>query len=89
MPHYNVSVFNDMGHIMMEPWIDKLPAHISKFILDRVLIYLRVATDRDGLGCRFYILKDGLQRKWTYNCGEDTITVDWNVNTFDSDMRWI
>ena len=90
MPHYTVSVFNDMGHIMTEPWIDKIPNHISKYILNKCLIYLKIATDTSDLGCRFYILREGFQKKWIYNLGEDTIEINWDVNTFDpKDMRWI
>jgi hypothetical protein len=90
MSHYNVSVFNDMGHIMLEPWIDKLPEHITNFVLFKAQMYLRLATDTSGLGCRFYILPDGFQQKWNYNCENDTITIDWNVNTFNQEnMRWL
>jgi uncharacterized lipoprotein YehR (DUF1307 family) len=90
MPEYYISVFNDMGHIMTEPHMDKLPVHINKFVFDRVLRYLQMATDNKDLGCRFYILQNGLQKKWTYNYRDDIITINWNVNTFNQDnMRWI
>lgn len=90
MPEYYVSVFNDMGHIMTEPKMDKLPVHIYKFVFDRVLRYLQMATDNKDLGCRFYILKNGLEKKWTYNYRDDIITINWNVDTFNQEnMRWI
>jgi uncharacterized lipoprotein YehR (DUF1307 family) len=90
MPEYYISVFNDMGHIMTKPCINKLPDHITKFVFNKVLRYLEIATDNKNLGCRFYILKNGLQKKWTYNYRDDIITINWDVNTFNQEhMQWI
>jgi hypothetical protein len=88
MQHYDVEVFNDMGHLNMIP--GTLPMHILEFILAKSLLYLRRATDTDGLGCTFYILKEGLQPTWTYFLGETQVTIYWNVNTFnEKTMKWI
>lgn len=79
---YNVELYTDMGNLMNTP--QNLPKHIHDFVYNKAKQYLNYATDNDGLGCRFYILKPGVQTTWTYNYGSDTIKITYNVNTFNA-----
>ena len=89
MAEYNITVYNDMGHLLLSNW-NSIPKHISDFVYAKAKIYLLNATDNANLGCAFYILRDGLQNRWTYSNGRDIIKVFWNVDTFNpKTMKWI
>ena len=82
--------YNDMGHLMTTPGYDTFPKHIIEFAYQKANVYLNVATDVSGLGCRFYCVKPGLQNVWTYFCGQDKICITFDVNTFCSvTMRYV
>jgi len=78
---YNLSCYNDMGHLMLSPY--NIPSEISKFIYSKFNLYLNYATDNSNLGCRFYILKPGLSKKWTYYYGPHTINLTYDLDTFN------
>lgn len=89
MPEYSITVYNDMGHLLIKEW-DNIPRHIRDFVYAKANIYLKNATDNSNLGCAFYILKDGLQTRWRYTYGRDIINIFWNVDIFDSNtMKYV
>jgi hypothetical protein len=90
MATYNVRVYNDMGHLVTDPGPRELPYEIYKFVCAQARQYLRNATDMSGLGCRFYVLHEGLQRTWTYKLKDDSITITWPTGEINPDkMRWL
>ena len=87
---HNIILFNDMGHLQTDPGIMTIPKHILDFVFEKVKLYVYYATDNDNLGCRFYVLKDGLNKEWTYYLNNDVVNITYNLNTFDNEtMRRI
>jgi hypothetical protein len=79
-----------MGHLMTDPGPGEIPYEIYKYVCTQALRYLRNATDTGGLGCRFFILVEGLQHTWTYKLNDDEITITWPTLEFNpKNMRWI
>ena len=90
MVNYNVRVYNDMGHLVTDPGPGELPYEIYKYVCAQARRYLRNATDTSNLGCRFYVLHEGLQHTWTYTLKNDSITITWPQDIFNSmKMRWL
>jgi len=86
----HVRVYNDMGHILTYPYPEELSWEIIKIIDIKQMKYSRLATDSKGLGCRFYILHEGLQKVWTYTYKNKKITIDWDLDEFNPEtMRWL
>lgn len=86
MPDYTVEFYNDMGHLRTYPDYGDIPDTVFKFACEKVRNKINYATDLSGLGCTFYILKDGLKTKWTYEVGGDKITINYaNLNVFDAE----
>lgn len=86
----NIHVYNDMGHLLTRPYPEELPFEIVMFIDRKRVRYSRLATDSKGLGCRFYILNEGLQKVWTYTYKNTKVTIEWNLDEFNSEtMRWV
>jgi hypothetical protein len=86
MPEYTVDFYNDMGHLRTYPDYGELPDPIFEFACEKVRNKINYATDLSKLGLTFYILKEGLQTKWTYKVGDDTITINYaNLNIFDAE----
>lgn len=78
---YNLTYYNDMGHLMLSPY--NIPLDIHEFVRSKFKLYIDIATDNQNLGCRFYILKPGLSKKWTYYYGPHVINLTYNLDTFD------
>lgn len=70
-----------MGHLMLNP--SDLPAHIRTFVAEKAGLYIDYATDTDGLGARYFILKPGFQRTWTYQSGSDTVMITYDIDAFN------
>ncbi len=84
MPEYTVEFYNDMGHLRTSPDCGEMPDRIFFFACQKVRSKIDHATDLSGIGCTYYILKEGLQPKWTYEVGGDKITIDYtHLDIFD------
>ena len=84
MYEYTVKFTNDMGHLITHN-SDKLPAQVLDFAHNKIKNKIIVATDKNNLGCRFYILKNGLQKRWTYTLGNMSIMLDYSdLDKFNS-----
>jgi hypothetical protein len=90
MPQYTIRFYNDMGHLTTKPDISFLPRDIYDFARSKAKLYLYQATDLTGYGALYFILKDGLQRNWTYYKqnlrspnGVDEVTITFDIDTFD------
>lgn len=71
---YNVSLHNDMGHLMCHNHAN-LPPQVIEFV------YKMVANKIDVIfidGCRRYKLKPEFQPSWTYKLPTCTITIDYS-----------
>ena len=79
MTIYNITLYSDMGHLLMSPCEN----HIRNFVYKKSSNYIRYATDTSGLGCRFYILKPNLKTVWEYKCGLDTVIIRYNLDIYD------
>lgn len=78
MQLYKIQFYNDMGHLLIQNQ-QTIPEHIQQFAYSKVKLYIRHATDNSGRGCMFYILKDGLQPKWTYYYEANiAVEIDWS-----------
>lgn len=89
MVNYSVAVYNDMGHIMTEPYCTHFPMKIYEIISLNTLSHIDYATDIAGRGCRFYILKSHVPKEWTIQIDDDSLTVKYDLDTFDSNtMKW-
>jgi hypothetical protein len=84
MANYEVEVYSEMGHLIIHP-TDGLPSHITNCIFNKNLQYLTSATDLQGKGCVFHVLKEGFKDTWTYKVKDDTLTIKWRVYTFQKD----
>ncbi len=84
MPHYQVEVFSEMGHLIVHPCYG-FPTHIMDCIFNKNLQYLTSATDLEGKGCTFHVLREGVKDTWTYKVKDDTLTIKWRVYTFQKD----
>ena len=79
-----------MGHLLTDPGPEELSIDIGMFIGRKALQYLRIATDTKGIGCRFYVLRDGFQRNWTYTYKNTTLNIEWYTDEFNpNNMRWL
>ena len=78
MTIYNIEFYNDMGHLVTKPEYDKIPKHIRDFAYSKAKMYLNIATDNSNLGCAFYILKNGLNKSWTYYTYNDVVNIVFN-----------
>jgi hypothetical protein len=78
---YTFTVINDMGHIEVHGSMHQ--SDITAFVYKQAQRYLLTATDKDGLGIRYFCLRDGMQPKWVYQYGDKTVLIHWNVDTFD------
>ncbi len=90
------------GHLMIKLY-DLIPDQIRKFAYEKIKNKINYATDKENLGCRFYILKNGLNNTWEVCLPEQTnslcedykfnnviITLDYSqLGKFDSKrMKW-
>lgn len=78
---YNIELINDMGHleIAAKGHRSSLPSNISNFVYSKARIYTYTSTDDEGMNLRFYNLKPGYSKKWTYYCDGDTINLTYNI----------
>ncbi len=84
MPEYTVEFYNDMGHLVTEPYCGEIPNDVFDFVCRKSRSKIDHATDLSGIGCTYYILKKGLLPKWTYEVGGDKITIDYTrLDIFD------
>ena len=81
---YNISIYTDMGHLMTNPPYSSIPRDIYNFVMSKIKLYVDHATDKLNLGCCFYILKSGLNKKWTYYYNNDIIHLTYDLDIFDS-----
>jgi hypothetical protein len=79
MTIYNITLYSDMGHLVMSPCEN----HIRNFVYEKTSNYILPAIDTSGLGCRFYILKPNLKTVWEYKCGLDTVIITYNLDIYD------
>jgi hypothetical protein len=77
MEQYNIIFYNDMGHLMIEKLFD-LPTNITTFAYNVIRNKINYATDKNNNGCRFYILKNGLNDKWSYIYNNVQINIDYS-----------
>jgi hypothetical protein len=89
--HYSVDIYNDMGNLIVESTTDTvLPREITAFAYEKAASDLRDATDTDNLGCRFYVVRDGVDKTWTAQIGDISITGTYDVVEFNPErMRWV
>jgi hypothetical protein len=85
MVNYNIIFHNDMGHLMIHNF-ERIPRHITDFAYSKSQQYLFCATDKEGLGCMFYILKPNMKKRWTYIYNNDNVTITYDVDT-EIDLR--
>lgn len=83
MTVYDITLQEDMGHLVIDGDITKIPGHIYNFVFTQARTYLNIATDNEGRGCRFYILKSGLKNSWTYRIGSDIINIKYPSSPFN------
>jgi hypothetical protein len=74
---YSVVVTNDMGHLTVKG--GSAPNHIIAYVYQQAQRYLLTATDKDGLGVRYYCLRSGFKEKWVYRVGNETVLIHWDV----------
>lgn len=80
----NIKFYNDMGHLLIENE-KNIPQEIISWAHQKIKNKINYATDKNNLGCRFYILRAGLDSKWTYNFQGKTIILDFSqLDKFDS-----
>jgi hypothetical protein len=96
MTEYFVRIYNDMGHLHIETderyhsSYSLLPWDHTWYIGSKVREHTTMATDLKGLGCRFWVYKEGCQTKWTYTFQNDILHTEWNLDTFDpTRMKYI
>lgn len=77
MPHFTVRAFNDMGHLMLNPY-SSLPDHIRSFVMAKCEQNVKQFTHKTN-HAYFYGLEEGLQKRWTYRLGGDSIEVVWDL----------
>lgn len=83
MEYYTIIFYNDMGHLMVRDSCN-IPKTITDFAYKVVQNKINYASD-NNLGCSFYILKPGLNDKWSYNYDNIQITIDYSkLDKFDS-----
>jgi len=64
MTTYNMGFFNDMGHLNFQ---SNLPKEIEIKVYKKIYNdYIDMATDLNGIGVRYYILKPNVEKKFTY-----------------------
>ena len=70
-----------MGHLEINTGGHQtsLPINISKFVYSKAHIYTYTSTDDEGLCLRFYNLRPGYSKKWTYYCNGDIINLTYNI----------
>ncbi len=90
MKEYNIIFYNNMGNLLINNY-DNLPTFVTEFaykIINNKIIY---ATDKQNLGCVFYILKPELLNKWSYNINNIKINIDYSkLDKFDfNNMKYI
>jgi hypothetical protein len=89
MEEINVIVFSEMGRLTMEPYLPKISFELFGFILNRAIGKYTIATDKEGLGCVFPILIDGVERKETCIFENKIVNITWNLDTFNPEhMQW-
>lgn len=91
MSAYRILFYNDMGHLMTNPAYSELPAYLYQFAHKMIENKIRLATDIDGLGAQYYILKDGLLNEWEYNYNGHHVILDYSrLDKFDpTRMRFV
>lgn len=83
MVNYKIYLINDMGNLVYNTYVNNTmirntPKDIVDFVYVKSKNKIFYATDTDGIGCLFYILKFNLQDNWTYNYKGDTVTIDYS-----------
>jgi hypothetical protein len=75
MTTYNMGFFNDMGHLNFQ---SNLPKEIEIKVYKKIYNdYIDMATDLNGIGVRYYILKPNVEKNFT--CTFDSYTIEVNL----------
>jgi hypothetical protein len=75
MTTYNMGFFNDMGHLNFQ---SNLPKEIEIKVYKKIYNdYIDMATDLNGIGVRYYILKPNVEKNFT--CTFDSYIVEVNL----------
>ncbi len=74
---FTIEFYNDMGHLMIHN-LSSIPENIRTFAFEKIKNKINYAKDNKNLGCQFYILRAGLDNKWTYNFANTTVTLDFS-----------
>lgn len=74
LQEYHIQFHNDMGHLMIADFFN-IPENIRAFAYNKIKNKILYAKDNARLGCRFYILKNGLNDIWSYNFNDCKITI--------------
>jgi hypothetical protein len=83
MTKYTITFYNDMGHLLIDSLPEDIPEHIQKFVYEKIKNKINFATDKTGYGAVYYVLKSGLNDKWIYESGNDTIIVKYKLDNFN------
>jgi hypothetical protein len=89
MEEITVTVFSEMGRMTMEPYPPKISFQLFGFILNKAIGKYTIATDKEGLGCTFPILIDGVEKKETFTFENKVVNVIWALDEFNPEhMQW-
>jgi hypothetical protein len=89
MEEITVTVFSEMGHLTMEPYLPKISSKLFGLILEKAFGKYTIATDKKGLGCTFLILSEGVEKKETFTFENKVVTVIWALDEFNPEhMKW-
>jgi len=72
---YTVTFYNDMGHLMIK---ENISQELHHFAYQKIQNKIRYATDINGMGARFYILKPNHLEQYTYDVNGSLITLDYS-----------
>lgn len=74
---FTIKFHNDMGHLMIDNY-SNIPDNIRNFAFEKIKNKINYATDNINKRCRFYILRAGLDNKWTYDFGKTSVILDFS-----------
>lgn len=82
MSTYIVTVYTDMDNLLVSNY-KIIPSEILDFIYQKAKDCLYCAYDKEGRGCLFHILKDGMEDRWIYEYKGNSILVTYDVYHFN------
>lgn len=81
-----------MGHIEIMSHCIDIPRDISEYIIYNYLVYslIKVDKDKSGLGYRFYILGEGVNKINIFKYNDTIVNIQYELDMFNPDrMIWI